>query len=61
MRNFLYKISSALARFMYGRNGSDPLNAALLVLYLAIYLLSVVFSGSGPSPCCWPPQCSSGC
>ena len=46
MRNFLYKISSALARCMYGRNGSDALNAALLVLYLAMYLLSVVFSGS---------------
>ena len=32
MRNFLYRFSSAIARFMYGRNGSDQLNIALLWL-----------------------------
>ena len=36
MRNFLYRFSSAIARFMYGRNGSDQLNIALLWLYLAL-------------------------
>lgn len=39
MRNFFYKLQSALYRFMYGRNGSDQLNIALLVVYLAVWLL----------------------
>jgi len=39
MRNFLYKMQNAILRFMYGRNGSDQLNTALLILYLAIWLL----------------------
>lgn len=42
MRNFIYRVSSALARFMYGRNGSDQLNMALLVVYLAVWILQVV-------------------
>lgn len=41
MRNFFYRLSSALARFMYGRNGRDQLNDVLAFLYLAVYLLSV--------------------
>lgn len=36
MRNFFYKVTGALSRFMYGRNGTDQLNLALLVLYVAI-------------------------
>ena len=36
MRNLFYKISSAMARFMYGRNGGDQLNGALFALYLAV-------------------------
>ena len=39
MRNFLYKMQNALMRFMYGRNGADQLNNALLVSYLAVWLL----------------------
>ena len=39
MRNFLYKMQNTILRFMYGRNGSDQLNTALLILYLAIWLL----------------------
>ena len=39
MRNFFYKLQNALYRFMYGRNGSDQLNMALLVIYLALWLL----------------------
>ena len=39
MRNFFYKLQNALYRFMYGRNGSDQLNIALLVVYLAIWIL----------------------
>ena len=39
MRNFLYKMHNAILRFMYGRNGSDQLNTALLVCYLAIWIL----------------------
>lgn len=42
MRNFFYQITSAMARFMYGRNGPDQLNTALLVLYLVIWLLEVL-------------------
>lgn len=39
MRNFFYRISAAAARFMYGRNGSDQLNTALLGVYLAAGVL----------------------
>lgn len=39
MRNFLYKIQNAIYRFMYGRNGADQLNTALLMVYLAVWLL----------------------
>lgn len=39
MRNFFYRIQNAIARFMYGRNGTDPLNMALLVAYMALWLL----------------------
>lgn len=39
MRNVFYQITSALARFMYGRNGSDQLNTALLAVYLILCLL----------------------
>ena len=39
MRNFFYRLSSSLARFMYGRNGSDQLNMALLLCYLVLLLL----------------------
>lgn len=42
MRNFFYRISSALARFMYGRNGSDQLNMALITVYVAVLLLQVL-------------------
>ncbi|MBD5160967.1 MAG: hypothetical protein HDT14_02925 [Oscillibacter sp.] len=38
MRNFFYRVSSALARFMYGRNGSDSLNLALLAAYVLVLL-----------------------
>lgn len=33
-------IRNALARFMYGRYGSDQLNVFLLVLYLVLYFIS---------------------
>lgn len=35
-------IRNAIQRFMYGRYGTDQLNIALLVLYLALYLLSAL-------------------
>lgn len=44
MRNFFYRVSSAMARFMYGRNGGDQLNMALLVVYLAVCVLQMFFS-----------------
>ena len=39
MRNFFFKLQNGLYRFMYGRNGSDQLNVALLVVYLALWLI----------------------
>ena len=39
MRNFFMKLQNALYRFMYGRNGSDQLNIALLVVYLAVWIV----------------------
>lgn len=36
-------IRNALQRFMYGRYGTDQLNMALLLLYLVLYLVSIIF------------------
>ena len=44
MRSFFYRITSAMARFMYGRNGTDQLNMALLVVYLIICVLQMVLA-----------------
>lgn len=38
---FFQRIANAMARFMYGRNGMDQLNRALLIAYLILY-----FAGS---------------
>lgn len=43
MKNFLYRVSSAMARFMYGRNGSDQLGSAMLVLYLILIIIQPLF------------------
>ena len=40
MSNFLYKIRCALARFMYGRNGTDALTWAMVAVIFALGLLS---------------------
>lgn len=42
MRSFFYRIQSALSRFMYGRNGSDQLNVAILAVYLSIWLIGAL-------------------
>ena len=42
MRNFFYRVSSAMARFMYGRNGNDQLNIALVCVYLVILLIGFI-------------------
>ena len=39
------RFGNTLARFMYGRYGSDRFNRFLLVLYLIFWVLSVVFRG----------------
>lgn len=36
---FFQKVGNSMARFMYGRNGMDQLNRALLVSYLVVSLL----------------------
>lgn len=46
MRNVFYQFTNALARFMYGRNGTDQLNVALLVFYLVLCVLRVFFGHS---------------
>lgn len=40
------KIKEKLAQFMVGRYGADQLNSALLVLYLACFVLGVIFSNN---------------
>lgn len=40
MNNFLYRLRSAVARFMYGRSGVDQLGWAMLIAELALSLLS---------------------
>ena len=42
MRNFFYRVTGAIARFMYGRNGTDQLNAALLSAYLLVWLIQIL-------------------
>ena len=49
MRNFFFKLQNALMRFMYGRNGSDHLNRALLVVYLALWLLGSIITAIAKS------------
>ena len=44
MRSFFYKLSSAMARFMYGRNGTDQLNWAILVIYLVLWVIRILVS-----------------
>jgi len=41
--NFLNRMGNAFARFMYGRNGVDQLNYALLIVGIAICLLEILF------------------
>ena len=38
------KVGNAFARFMYGRNGMDQLNVALLRVYLGIFVVQMVCS-----------------
>ena len=44
MRSFFYKLSSAMARFMYGRNSTDQLNWAILVMYLVLWVIRILVS-----------------
>lgn len=39
---FFRQMGNAMARFMYGRNGMDQLNRALLALYLILYLVRIL-------------------
>ncbi|MBQ9330723.1 MAG: hypothetical protein IJ221_07085 [Oscillibacter sp.] len=41
----LYRIRTAMSRFMYGRNGMDQCNRDLLWAYFACFLLQAVFGG----------------
>ena len=41
---FLNNLRNALARFMYGRNGMDHLNRALMVCYLVLWVLQYIFA-----------------
>jgi hypothetical protein len=46
---FFQNIKNGLCRFMYGRNGVDQLNTALLRLYLVLFVVQLVFSILGIS------------
>ena len=39
---FFRKLGNAFARFMYGRNGPDQLNRALLWVYIGLWIVSMV-------------------
>lgn len=43
--NFLYRMKCGMARFMYGRNGTDQLNIALLLVYLLLVILRSIAVG----------------
>ena len=42
MGRFFGRLSGALSRFLYGRNGTDQLGTAVLVVYLALMILRSV-------------------
>lgn len=42
---FFQRIGNAMARFMYGRNGMDQLNRALLTAYLGLFALQMLTAG----------------
>jgi predicted RNA-binding Zn-ribbon protein involved in translation (DUF1610 family) len=42
---FFQRIGNAMARFMYGRNGMDQLNRALLTGYLILFALQMLTAG----------------
>ena len=44
MRNFLTNLKNSFYRFMYGRNGTDQLNQALLFVYIALWLVGTVLA-----------------
>lgn len=48
MRNIFYRISSAMARFMYGRNGADQLGSAMLAQEQHITSSVLDAEGKGP-------------
>ena len=39
---FFQKIRNALYRFMYGRNGMDQLNRAMLIAYLVLWFVQLI-------------------
>ncbi len=43
---FLRSIGNAFIRFMYGRNGMDQLNRALLWAYIAVWVVQMVLSAA---------------
>lgn len=42
---FFQRMANAMARFMYGRNGMDQLNRALLIAYLILYFAGSIIAG----------------
>lgn len=42
---FFQRITNGVARFMYGRNGMDQLNRALLIGYLVLYFAGTLLAG----------------
>ena len=43
---FFQRMGMAAARFMYGRNGVDQLNRALLIVYLVLYFAGTLLAGA---------------
>ena len=42
MSRFFDKLRNGMARFMYGRNGTDQLNWAILVMYLVLWVIRIL-------------------
>ena len=41
---FFQRMANTMARFMYGRNGMDQLNRALLIVYLILYFAGTIIA-----------------
>ena len=56
--SFFQKLSNALSRFMYGRNGSDQLGWASIILLLVLNTVNLFLRSSSSSLSYYESTCS---